>query len=469
MKANVAAALLVALCWQPAQAHEFLFGADLSYANEMDDCGAVYRDAGTAKDVYAVFKDHGTNLVRIRLWNNPTWTKYGNLADVERSIRRAKAQGLKVLLDFHYSDDWADADKQIVPAAWAGIKDDAELARALYRYTVETLTELNKAGLTPDMVQVGNEINSELLMPAPWAKDRTINWTRNALLINAGIRAVREATPKARVMLHIAQPENVEPWFAAAVAAGVTDFDVIGISYYSKWSKYSLAGLGGTINRLRYRYPKAQIVVAETAYPWTTAWADNSTNLLGEDSLIQGFRATKEDQEKYLVDVTQTIIANGGGGLIYWAPDWVSTGCRTRWGQGSNWENATLFDFSGNALPAIDYTRHAYAWPVAVTFRFHGLMPPNGQAFYLWGDFLGAKTIAVRLPENGIYTTTIMPGAKIRFQVFDNLELHAKLLAGDKVVNGFAAETIPSDDVTFDYVLSEPVTAQTGAAAPPSH
>ena len=468
MKGVLVAAFALALIGRPAGAHDFLFGADLSYANEMDDCGAVFRDHGVTKDVFTIFKDHGTNLVRIRLWNNATWTEYGNLADVERAIGRARAQGLKVLLDFHYSDDWADARKQIVPAAWAAITDDGQLADALHRYTFDTLTALGKAGLMPDMVQVGNEINSEMLMPSPWSEGRTINWTRNALLINAGIRAVREAAPRAKVMLHVAQPENVEDWFAAAAAAGVTDFDVIGISYYSKWSKYSLTGLGSVVNRLRYRYPRAQVMVAETAYPWTTAWADNSTNLLGEDSAIPGYRVSKDGQEKYLVDLAQTVIANGGAGIVYWAPDWVSTGCRTRWGQGSNWENATLFDFSGDALPAIDYPRHRYDWPVSVTFGFHGLVPPPGQAFYLWGDFLGAKTIAVRLPESGTYTTTIMPGTRIRFQVFDNLQLHAKLLAGDKVVNGFAVETIPSSDVTFDYALAPPVMPRTDVASPPS-
>jgi arabinogalactan endo-1,4-beta-galactosidase len=450
------ACLALALVLSPASAHDFLFGADLSFANEMDDCGAVYRDNGVQKDVYAIFKDHGANLVRIRLWNNAGWTKYSNLGDVERSIKRAKAQGFKVLLDFHYSDDWADAGKQIVPAAWAGIKDEGALAHALYQYTYDTLTALGKAGLMPDMVQVGNEINSEMLMPAPPAQGQAIDWERNARLLNAAIKAVRDAGPAIKVVIHIAQPENVEPWFAAAVKAGVRDFDVIGISYYPKWSKYTLAGLGGTINRLRYRYPHASVMVVETGYPWTLRWADEVNNQLGADALLPQYKATQEGQRDYLLDLTQTVIANGGVGVVYWAPDWVSTDCMTRWGRGSAWENATFFDFDGEALPAMGYMRADYHWPVTVTFRFHGLSAPPGQPFYLWGDFLGSKTFAVRVPDNGVITTTIMPGTKIRFQVFDGLELHARLLSGDKVVNGFAEETIPSGDVTFDYELSKP-------------
>jgi arabinogalactan endo-1,4-beta-galactosidase len=438
----------------PAGADDFTFGADLSFANEMDDCGAIYKDGGKAKDVYAIFKDHGTNVVRLRLWNNPTWTKYGNLADVKRSMARAKANGMKVLLDFHYSDDWADGEKQIIPAAWVGIKDDETLAKAVYQFTYDTLASLAASGLNPEYVQVGNETNGEVMMPA--ATKAPINWSRNAKLLNAGIKAVRDADPKIKVMLHIAQPENVEPWFAAAAAAGVTDFDLIGISYYSKWSKFNLTGLGAVINRLRYRYPKADVWVVETAYAWTAAWKDTMPNLLGEDSTLAGYRVSKDGQQQYLVDLTQTIIANGGKGLVYWAPDWVSTSCRTRWGQGSSWENATLFDFDGNTLPAIDYPRAVYKQPVTVTFHFRGATPPPDQAFYLWGDFLGTKSFAVCLPADGTFTTTMMPGSKIRFQVFDGLELHTKLLAGDKVVNGFAAETVPADGATFDYDLVKP-------------
>lgn len=452
---KVSACILMLACWVAlgslARAGDFVFGADLSFANEMSDCGAVYKDGGKASDVYTIMKAHGTNVVRLRLWNNPDWTKYGTLADVKRSIMRAKAQGMKVLLDFHYSDDWADGEKQIVPAAWAGLGDEA-LAKAVYQFTFDTLNTLAAARLAPDYVQVGNETNGEVMMPA--ATKAPINWTRNAKLLNAGIKAVRDSNPTIKVMLHIAQPENVEPWFEAAKAAGVSDFDLIGISYYSKWSKYNMAGLGGVINRLRYRYPNANIWVVETSYPWTTAWADSLPNLLGEDSALAGYRVSKDGQAQYLKDLTQTIIANGGSGLVYWAPDWLSTTCKTRWGQGSSWENATLFDFDGNTLPAIDYSRAAYKHPVTVTFKFHGVAP--GQAFYLWGDFLGTKTFAVRLPADGVFTTTMMPGTKIVFQVFDGLSLHTKLLTGDKVVNGFAAETIPASDVTFAYDLVQP-------------
>jgi arabinogalactan endo-1,4-beta-galactosidase len=275
---------------------------------------------------------------------------------------------MQSLLDFHYSDDWADGGKQIIPVAWANIADTDALAEALYRFTFETLAALDHDGLMPQWVQVGNETNGEILGRADWGEHRPINWERNGKLFKAGIRAVRDAGAKSsiqpRVMLHIAQPENVLPWFAAAAQAGVTDFDLIGISYYAKWSKYSIAGLGTVIKQLRARY-KADVIVVETAYPWTLESADSMNNILGEDSLIPGYPATPDGQKRYLIDLTQTVVDSGGIGTIYWEPAWISTKCRTRWGQGSSWENAALFSFRRHdePLPGIDFLHHSYRQP----------------------------------------------------------------------------------------------------------
>ena len=343
-------------------ADPFYFGADLSYVNEMEDCGAKYREGGEPRDPFAIFKAHGANLVRVRLWNDPDWTRYSNLADVEKTIARAKAQGLQVLLDFHYSDTWADGDKQIAPKAWAGITDTGKLSQLLYQYTFDTLTALNAKGLAPELVQVGNETNPELL---GGAKGKPIDWMRNAALLNAGIRAVHDAgaasPAKPRIMLHIAQPENAEAWFPKATAAGIKGYDLIGLSYYPKWSKRSLAGLGHTILQLRKTYG-VDVMVVETAYPWTLENADAAPNLLGKDSLLPGYPATPAGQRRYLIDLTQIVIDHGGDGVVYWEPAWVSTPCKTPWATGSGWDNATFFDFHhGDAvLPGIDFMTHAY-------------------------------------------------------------------------------------------------------------
>ncbi|MEH3034875.1 MAG: arabinogalactan endo-1,4-beta-galactosidase [Sphingomonas adhaesiva] len=357
-----AAALLAAtpaLAGPRAPVPPLYLGADLSYVNEMEDCGAVYRSGGKPVDPYALLAKKGGNIVRVRIWNDAKWTKYSDLADVSKTIRRAKAAGMQVLLDFHYSDDWADGDKQIVPAAWAALDTPAQ-AKALYAYTRDVLGRLDAQGLMPEMVQVGNETNPEL-MAGP---KKAIDWTRNATLFNAGIKAVRDAGKAGRiaprVMLHIAQPENVERWFDDATAAGVLDYDVIGISYYKKWSTQSMPEMGATLARVKARY-KADVIVVETAYPFTMANADTSPNLLGEDTLVAGYPATPAGQRRYLIDLTQTVVDAGGVGVVYWEPNWVSTRCGTRWGKGSNWENAAWFDYRRHeALPAFDFLTHDY-------------------------------------------------------------------------------------------------------------
>lgn len=367
-RAILLATALVALpAWAGKASDPLYLGADLSYVNEMEDCGVRYREHGVEKDPFVIFKEHGTNLVRVRLWNDARWTNYSDLSDVKKTIRRAREQGMQVLLDFHYSDDWADGEKQLIPKAWAEIEDVDDLARTLYNFTYDTLAALDRSGLMPELVQVGNETNPEMMDYKAWDKKSPINWTRNAKLFNAGIQAVRDAGAhskiKPKVMLHIAQPEYVEPWFADAAKAGVTDFDMIGISYYRKWSKWSMAELGATIKRLRGRY-KADVMVVETAYPWTLASGDESHNLLGEDSLIAGYPATPDGQLRYMVDLTQLVVDNGGNGVVYWEPAWTSNSCKTRWGVGSSWENASFFDFQrGNELlPGIDFAQHDYGW-----------------------------------------------------------------------------------------------------------
>jgi len=358
-------AMLAASCAVSAagNAPQRFAGVDLSYVNEVESCGAQYRVDGKARDPYELFAERGANLVRLRLWNKPTWTNYSTEADLTRSIERTKKAGMHVLLDFHYSDDWADPQKQTIPAAWAKDIDDADrLAAHVHDYTRDVLARLNARGLLPYMVQVGNEINTQILRPAE-TSGMPIDWARNAKILNAGIRAVREAkaadgsSPK--VMLHVAQPENVEPWFTAATAAGVRDFDFIGVSYYPKWSALDMKQAGTALAAVKKRF-KADIIVVEVSYPFTLRDAgDKASNLLGEDSLLRGYPATLSGQQRFMDDVVKMTLQAGGVGVVYWEPAWVSTSCATRWGTGSHWENATLFDFrKGNELtPAADFLR----------------------------------------------------------------------------------------------------------------
>lgn len=343
---------------QTEKKFSFYYGADLSYTNEMEDCGAVYQDkSGVQKDPYVIFKEEGANLVRVRLWNNPTWTNYSNYKDVKKTIARAKAQGLSVLLDFHYSDTWADPGKQEIPAAWLSqISNTEKLGDLLYAYTYITLNNLANSNLLPDMVQVGNEINRMILQKE--GENASMNWQRNAFLINKGIKAVRDISVKENVnievMLHIAQPENGLWWFKQATDAGVTDYDWIGLSYYPLWSDYKLNNVTTPLKTLIDTYKK-RLMIVETAYPFVLDNNDSANNILNESALIDGYPASQQGQLDYLKTLKAKIEEAGGEGLIYWEPSWVSTNCSTLWAQGSHWDNATLFDFNNKSTLGMQF------------------------------------------------------------------------------------------------------------------
>lgn len=179
----------------------FYKGAHLSYVNELEDCGVIYKENNQPKDPYQIFADHHTNLVRLRLWHTPSWyddlnegKRYADLLDVKKSIHRAKAAGMEVLLDFYLSDNWADPSKQIIPAAWHDVVDELPILKdSLYNYIYGTLAELEKDNSLPEMGQIGNETNRGILLSqsvndAGW----TLDWERNGELFNAAIQAVRD-------------------------------------------------------------------------------------------------------------------------------------------------------------------------------------------------------------------------------------------------------------------------------------
>ena len=338
--------------------NEFYLGADLSYVNEMEDCGAYYKNSQNEElDVFKIFKDHGANLVRVRLWHNPTWTNYSTLEDVKKTIQRAKNNNLQVLLDFHYSDTWADPNQQEIPQAWESyLTDDTALSNILYQYTFTTLQILDSLQLLPEIVQIGNEINPMILQKGNlvWP----INWTRNALLLNKGIEAVRNYcqthTKNIEIMLHIAQPENGLWWYNDATNNGVVDFDWIGLSYYPQWSQYDFSNLEEVLYDLRTQYNK-KLMIVETAYPYTLNNYDSANNILGSQSLLANYNATQQGQLNYLLRLKEIISSSGGSGLVYWEPAWVSTNCNTLWGNGSHWENATLFDQNYVATKGMEF------------------------------------------------------------------------------------------------------------------
>lgn len=337
---------------------QFYFGADQSYVNEMEDCGADFKENGQPKDVYQIFADHGCNLVRLRLWHTPSWydglnqgKRYSDLNDVKKSIARAKAQGMEVLLDFHLSDNWADPSKQIIPAAWMPVADHLDaLKDSLYNYIFYTLTTLNAEGLLPEMVQIGNETNRGILLTPEQNQEWTLEWDRNAPLFNRAIEAVRDVAPNIKVALHLADPSEIEWLMSDFTSNGVTDFDVIAMSYYWAWHKpTTIKETGEVIARLKTNYPDKDVLIVETGYIWTTESQDQAGNIISE--VHPDFSpASPQNQRKWLVELTKEVLDKDGMGVIYWEPSWVSTPCSTQWGQGSHQEHATFFDFDHDLL-----------------------------------------------------------------------------------------------------------------------
>jgi arabinogalactan endo-1,4-beta-galactosidase len=359
----------------------FYFGSDLSYVNQILDHGGVYKVNNQARDPYQIFKENGNEIVRLRLWHNPSWTKtiydpdgpqlYNDLLDVSKAIDRSRKLGMKVLLDFHYSDIWADPGAQEIPAAWKDIKDINVLRDSVYNYTFKSLTFLESNGLLPEFVQVGNEINCGMLYEFdqnPVAGFPSCNvcgspWNNLRTVLNSAIKAVRDVSGtssiKTKILLHVADPANVEWWFDN-VTAGVTDFDIIGFSYYPIWhTGVSLSALSDRVATFKTKYSK-QIMILEVAYPWTSANNDGYGNIFGGQAPISGYPFSSQGQLDMMKAITQELMDGGGTGIIYWEPAWITSAARDYWNTGSSWENCTLFDFNGNANAGMGYMKAQY-------------------------------------------------------------------------------------------------------------
>lgn len=417
--------LLTILSTVALKAQTFYKGADLSYVNQMEDCGATYYENNSAKDPFTIMADHGANIVRVRLWHNPLAyeafpTPYSTYEDVVKTITRAKSEGMHVLLDFHYSDHWTDPGKQGIPSAWAHLVDDiSALETEMYNYTYQVLTDLNSLGLMPEMVQVGNETNGQMLS-AEGADVTVVDWARQSAILNAGIAAVRAAgnvsSIQPKIVLHIADPSQGDYWFGNVVDNGVNDFDIMGFSFYPEWHGGDIGNVGNTIAYLKNKFNK-DVLFVEVGLPYTLDWNDDAANMLS--AMPNGYEVNPNGQRDWLIDLTTEMYNKGGIGVIYWEPAWVSTGCATEWGIGSHWENGTFFDFNNELLldGGIQFLSHQYV-PIQennVTFRVQ--MPEGATEAFITGDFSGTGTWQIIPMENQgnntfTYSTTIPVGSE---------------------------------------------------------
>ena len=325
------------------RAAQYAIGADLSFLKQAEDKGKVFKDNGETKPGLVIFKDHGYNWIRLRLFHTPT--ELPNNAEYTIALAKtAKKLGFHFLLDYHYSDTWADPGKQYLPKAWEGLSH-AQLVKAVSDYTKQTIIAFREAGVLPEMVQIGNEVINGML----WPNGRLPgNWDNFADLVKAGIAGVEAGSGNGqppRIMIHIdrgADKARTKDFFDKLNSYHV-NYDVIGQSYYPWWH--------GSLNDLREnmifmaKEYKKDIIVVEAAYNWMPAEYKNHPG---------PFPESPEGQRQFLEEVNRIVQETPDGlgkGVFWWEP--AVTGPLGSRG---------FFDADGNALPVMTvfdkFTRH---------------------------------------------------------------------------------------------------------------
>lgn len=329
------------------KARAFEAGADLSSLPRVEAAGAVFTDGDTIADAITLLRRSGFTSVRLRLWHSPEGGDYA-LAPTLALAKRAKAAGMSVLLDLHYSDTWADPGHQSPPAAWAKLALPA-LCDSVHAYTRDVLAAFVAQGTPPEYVQLGNEIDGGLLWPAGQLGKTTATRAAVARLLHAAALGAYEGSPSTRRIIHYsrgASRDAAEEFFSLLEERGVP-FEVIGLSYYPWWHGPATR-LPETLRGLSERFGR-DVAIVETAWPWTTSWYDDTHNVVGK--LPDGSRpATIEAQQSFAAEIRAIVERVPGGrgiGAWWWEPAWVAAP-----GAHSPWENCALFDEKGRLLPA---------------------------------------------------------------------------------------------------------------------
>ena len=348
-----------------ATAQSFTSGADLSYVNTILDKGGVYRDAsGAITDPYKLFADNGARMVRMRLWHTPQniTDKCGNpieandLDDVVLGFQRAKARGMKLMLAIHYGDYFNDPDKQKMPAAWMGLSH-LTLIDSVYTYTLAVMNRLKHENVVPDIVAIGNETTWGFIDET--ATTQGWSWPDDADKFNAGFDAVDDFNSangqQVKKALHFTQSTAL--WLAGLFKAQqVNNYDILGFSFYPMWADIStMEELGSLVQQLKTVSGK-EIMVFETGAPWTLQNSDTYGNFMNNYGNFS-YPVSAQGQKDFLYDLAETVHDNGGSGIIYWEPAWITSTLCDAWGKGSSYENVGFFDFTDNntPLPAFDF------------------------------------------------------------------------------------------------------------------
>lgn len=385
----------------PDISDDFYRGMDASAVLALENSGVKYYNFdGEEQDVFMTLAQAGVNYIRLRVWNDP-YDENGNgygggNNDVATAIalgQRATKYGMKVCIDFHYSDFWADPKKQFVPKAWEGM-DIEEKSDALYNFTLESLTQLLDAGVDVGMVQIGNEINNGMSGETDVANVRK--------LLTAGSKAVREAAANSGkeilVAIHYTNIDDMKKLDTLLTGLQVKeiDYDIVGLSFYPYWHG-TIEDLKNAIIHIRDTYGK-KVYVAENAYCYTAEDGDGSANSVeGTDDLAEGYSASVQGQANEVRDVCAAASEAGAEGVFYWEGTWIPVGPAdadnsdlwekygSGWassyasgydpkdaGQyygGCSWDNQAMFDFTGHPLASLNvfkYLKYGATAPLAV-------------------------------------------------------------------------------------------------------
>ncbi|WP_156946152.1 glycosyl hydrolase 53 family protein [Paenibacillus sp. FSL R5-192] len=364
---------------------DYVRGVDISTLTAIEDKGGKYVDSnGTERDLLDILKDRGVNYIRLRLWNDPQKSGgYNDKDDVIRLAERVKKKGMKILLDFHYSDEWAHPGQQLRPKAWEGLSPD-ELKKAVYDYTYEVVREMKAEGAMPDMVQIGNEINSGVLN----GLSSDVDFEQNVALLKSGVDAVRavEGGDQVQIMIHLAEGGKADTfdWYFSELEKRELKYDIIGLSYYPFWHG-TFADVQKTMNEVSDKFKK-DVIIAETSYPFSYKNGDAHGNIIGSDEALHvggaDFPATVQGQYDAIagiMDMIANVPDNHGAGFFYWEPAWIPAGVGWIASEGNAWENQAMFDY--DEFPANG--GHSYEgralWSLDVYKRGLSLLPADRQ------------------------------------------------------------------------------------------
>ncbi len=363
---------------------DFAFGVDASMTQEVEKCGGVYFNKdGQEQDIFQILRKAGVNFVRFRLWNKP-YTKYNkaygggnNNIDVDLALaKRAKAAGLNVMIDFHYSDFWADPDQQNKPKDWGTLEQD-EIPNAIKEFTTNTLTTFKDAGIHVDAVQIGNEINNGMCgYQIDWNKTEE-SYDVMAGMIKGGIEGAKSVFSDTRTVIHLANGGNKEEFenFFTSMDARNVDYDIIGASYYPNLSG-DLNELQDNLDNVSQKTGKP-VIIAETSWGFTTEYNEYTANqYTTADEDVGGYLTSEQAQAteiRDIVNVLSNVPNKKGLGIFYWEPGWLpvsGAGWASKYGQAyqyegedgghasyedglASWSNQGLFSYTGKALSSL--------------------------------------------------------------------------------------------------------------------